>query len=157
MYVIFKLSNYKTLFLRQVSFLPVIDDYLVINMENVGQMFPDDLHFRNKDRDDNLLKAFLMKSFQMLPVPLSTRSQLLLANIFSKHSRVSSDHFRFNQQLVVEAHGMDCLQSVSLYIGKLITNEVRHLRVYQPRATGQPDRIIEHVLADMCKFLLHFI
>ena len=118
-------------------------------------MFPDDHHFRTPDRFDNLLKAFFLKVLQTLPVSLSMRSQLLLTNRFSKHSRISPEHFRFNQQVVVEAHGMDCLQSVTLFFGKLITNEIRHGRAIQQRAPGQPDRIIEHVLSDVCKYNLH--
>ena len=120
-------------------------------MDVIGLMFPDDFHFRNPDRFDNLLKAFFLKVLQTLPVALSMKAQLLLTNRFSKHSRVSPEHYRFNQQIVVEAHGMDCLQSVTLYFGKLITNEIRHGRAVQQRAPGQPDRIIEHILSDICK------
>ena len=113
-------------------------------------MFPDDLHFRSKDRLDDLLKSFILKYFQTLPVKLSMRGQLILANNLSKHSKVNDEHYKFNEQLVVEAHGMGPLQSVSLFLGKVITNELRHGRVFLPR-DGMPDRVVHHILALTCK------
>ena len=114
-------------------------------------MFPDDSHSRSPDVLDNLLKSSFLQYFQGLPEPLSIKSQLVLANDFSKHSKLSVAHYHFNEQIVVEAHGLDSLQSVTLFIGKCIINEVRHGRISQARKPGQPDRVVEHVLAEICE------
>ena len=114
-------------------------------------MFPDDLHRRGSDRLDNLLKAEIFAHFQKLPVPITMHDQLILANDLCKHSRISPKHLIFNLQNTVESHGMDPLQCVTLFLGKIITNEVYYGRLSISRP-GKPDQILTHVLSDACEF-----
>ena len=114
-------------------------------------MFPDDLHRRGEDRLDNLMKAQIFAVFQKAPVPLSMFNQLNLANDLCKHSKINNAHRFFNLQHTVESHGMDPIQCLTLYFGKVITNEVHRRKLSVARPNGRPDLIVDHVLVDACE------
>ena len=116
-------------------------------------MFPDDNHLRGDDRVDNLMKSEILAHFQKLPVPLAMHSQLNLANDLLKHSKLSEDHRFFNLQNVVDCHGMNPLQCITLYLGKLITNSIFDESINIQRHNGKLDEVSREYLLNICESL----
>ena len=120
-------------------------------------MFPDDNHLRGTDKLDDLMKASIFAHFQTMPVPLSMFSQLNLANDLSKHSKLSDRHRYFNLQNIVESHGMDPIQCLTLFFGKIITNSIYDGQFDVTNFHDGSKHTMKHVLSDICKLLFYFI